>query len=82
MDQAYQTPAPGDAGARPGPEPLAIRRHTDRCFFAVEEVVEEADGSLRGYIVEGMLIDKDDVAQVRRGRHTCNPEQAPHTPRH
>ena len=45
--------------------PLAIRRHTDRCFFAVEEIVHHADGSLHGYIVDGILIDADDIAELR-----------------
>jgi hypothetical protein len=47
------------------PPPRALRRHTDRCFFPIDEVVEEPDGSVRGYIVEGHLIDKDDVAELR-----------------
>lgn len=69
MAQGYQQPhehePPGrDADATPPPA-LAIRRHTDRCFFDVEEVVEEPDGSVRGYIVAGHLIDKDDVAELR-----------------
>ena len=38
---------------------LAIRRHTDRCFFEVEELAPH------GYIVEGIFIDEDDVAEVR-----------------
>jgi hypothetical protein len=45
---------------------LALRRHTDRCFFTVEEVLPEADGSLRGFLVEGVLIDPDDVAELVR----------------
>ena len=61
---------------------MAIRRHTDRCFHMVEEVVPEgpigdipADqalvrggkipGGVRGYIVDGVMIDADDVAEVR-----------------
>jgi hypothetical protein len=40
---------------------LAIRRHTDRCFHRVEEVVEGKHG---GYIVDGILIPRDDVAEV------------------
>ncbi len=63
---------------------LAIRRHTDRCFHAVEEVVPEGPieakaggtagvvgdklrgpGGVRGYIVDGVMIDADDVAEVR-----------------
>lgn len=38
---------------------LAIRRHTDRCFFRVEELAPH------GYIVDGVWIDEDDVAEVR-----------------
>ncbi|MEZ6191908.1 MAG: hypothetical protein R3C45_11570 [Phycisphaerales bacterium] len=61
---------------------LAIRRHTDRCFHMVEEVVPEGPigdrpagtppvrggiipGGVRGYIVDGVMIDADDVAEVR-----------------
>jgi hypothetical protein len=50
---------------------LAIRRHTDRCFHEVEEIVPEglaADGTetgVRGYIIDGVMIDADDVAEVR-----------------
>jgi hypothetical protein len=49
---------------------LAIRRHTDRCFHAVEEVVPEgpmdsASAGIRGYIIDGVMIDADDVAEVR-----------------
>jgi hypothetical protein len=40
---------------------LAIRRHTDRCFHRVEEVIE---GKLGGYIVDGILIPREDVAEV------------------
>lgn len=48
---------------------LAIRRHTDRCFFKVEEVVEG-----EGYIVEGILIPLEDIAQVRHddGSGACH----------
>ena len=38
---------------------VAIRRHTDRCFLKVEELAPH------GYIVEGIFIDEDDVAEVR-----------------
>gem|GEM_PF-5098459 len=38
---------------------LAIRRHTDRCFHRVEEVVPD-----EGYIVDGILIPLDEVAQL------------------
>lgn len=48
------------------PPPLAIRRHTDRCFFAVQELLQAPDGSLDGFVVEGHRIDADDVAEVRR----------------
>lgn len=61
---------------------LAIRRHTDRCFHMVEEVVPEGPigdrpagtpqvrggtipGGVRGYIVDGVMIDAGDVAEVR-----------------
>lgn len=64
MDQGYHTDEPG-AG-------LAIRRHTDRCFFAVEEVVHEADGAVRGYVVDGIMIDRGDVAEVRHGSAGCD----------
>jgi hypothetical protein len=40
---------------------VAIRRHTDRCFHRVEEVVKGKHG---GYIVQGVLICEDDVAEV------------------
>jgi len=39
---------------------LAVRRVTDRCFHAVEEVVPG-----EGYIVDGFLIPLDEVAEVR-----------------
>ncbi|MEL7088922.1 MAG: hypothetical protein AAGL98_10875 [Planctomycetota bacterium] len=45
---------------------LALRRHTDRCFFRVEEVLPHADGTLRGFLAEGVMIDADDVAELRR----------------
>lgn len=54
MSQGYQNPHDDE-------DPnLAIRRHTDRCFFKVEEVVEG-----EGYIVEGILIPLDDIAETR-----------------
>lgn len=37
---------------------LAIRRHTDNCFLEVEQRVPG------GYIVEGMFIGDDEVADV------------------
>jgi hypothetical protein len=40
---------------------LAIRRHTDRCFHRVEEVVKGKHG---GYIVQGVLIPEEDVAET------------------
>ena len=52
---------------------LALRRHTDRCFFAVEEVVPHPGGGVRGFIVEGHLIDADDVAELRRGGSGASP---------
>ena len=45
---------------------LAIRRHTDRCFFRVEELVAGPGLTLAGFVVEGVMIDPDDVAEVRR----------------
>ncbi|MEO0514934.1 MAG: hypothetical protein AAF086_06520 [Planctomycetota bacterium] len=45
---------------------LALRRHTDRCFFRVEEVVPHADGSARGFLVDGVMIAADEVAELRR----------------
>lgn len=43
-------------------EIMGIRRPQDRCFHNVEEEVEE------GYIVEGILIPRDEVTEVRRAR--------------
>ncbi|MCX5660806.1 MAG: hypothetical protein NTW19_13955 [Planctomycetota bacterium] len=48
---------------------LAIRRHTDRCFHRVEEVVPE------GYIVEGILIPREEVAEVRPADEACPREE-------
>lgn len=53
--EASDDDAPGMAPGIPG---VAIRRHHDRCFHVVEEVVPE------GYIVQGVLIAHDEVAQV------------------
>ncbi|MEQ9455456.1 MAG: hypothetical protein RLN76_12795 [Phycisphaeraceae bacterium] len=39
--------------------PLAVRRATDRCFFAVEEITAE------GVIVEGFLIRFDEIEEFR-----------------
>lgn len=61
---------------QPNPESdgprLAIRRHTDRCFHEVEEVVYRTThpdgpgtGEVLGYIIDGVMIDPDDVAEVR-----------------
>jgi len=44
---------------------LAVRRHTDRCFFAVEEVVHEPDGAVAGYVVDGVMMAADEIAEVR-----------------
>ncbi len=64
MSQGYHIPDDED-----DPK-LVIRRHTDRCFFKVEEVVEG-----EGYIVDGILIPLDDVAQVREDdSDVCNHE--------
>lgn len=48
------------------PPRLALRRHTDRCFFRVEEVVPWPDGEVRGFLVDGVMIEVDDVAELRR----------------
>ena len=53
MSPAYQIGRDDD----PSPH-LAIRRHTDRCFFAVEQVTDE------GYIVERVMIGRDEVAEM------------------
>lgn len=39
---------------------VAIRRHTDRCFHAAEEEYPD------GFIVQGILIPRDEVAEIRR----------------
>ena len=63
---------------------LAIRRHTDRCFFAVEELVPGPGARLAGFVVEGHLISPDEVAEVRRldakGPPACHPSPARSTP--
>jgi hypothetical protein len=60
-----------DALADEHAQGLAIRRHTDRCFHTVEEFVPGPHG---GYIVQGVLIHQDDVAEVRTlsGTPTCD----------
>jgi hypothetical protein len=40
---------------------LAVRRHTDRCFHRVEEIVR---GKHAGYIVQGVLIPLEEVAET------------------
>ncbi|MEM6551281.1 MAG: hypothetical protein AAF750_04050 [Planctomycetota bacterium] len=56
-----QTPqAPIDPDA-----PVAVRRHADRCFFASEETVLDADGQPTGYIVDGILWPMHDIAETR-----------------
>lgn len=45
---------------------LALRRHTDRCFFRVEEIVPHPDGTLRGFLIDGVMIAVEDVAELRR----------------
>lgn len=64
-DPAPEPAAAGadDAAADPN---LAIRRHTDRCFHRVEEVVAGSPTSGGGgFIVDGVLIPHDEVAEVR-----------------
>lgn len=77
MDAGYNNAMPSEHqkdGDSTPPRPtsgLAIRRHTDRCFHAVEEVVpvglakNGAEKGVRGYIIDGVMIDVDDVAEVR-----------------
>ena len=43
-------------------EMLGIRRHQDRCFHPVEEEVEE------GYIVDGILVPRDEIAEVTKAK--------------
>jgi len=51
--------APGRAADSEDDDPrLAVRRATDRCFHRVEEVVAG------GYIVDGFMIDEDDVVET------------------
>lgn len=59
-------PIRNDDNANANETPLAIRRHTDRCFHQVEEVADRPDGTIEGYIVEGVMIPADEVAQVKR----------------
>lgn len=49
----------------------AVRRHTDRCFFAAEEVVHGPGGEVEGYVVEGVMWGIDDVAEVRPMTHAA-----------
>ncbi len=78
MAPAYQIGRVDDPPPR-----LAIRRHTDRCFFAVEQVTSD------GFIVEGVMIGRDEVAEVieldEQGEpvRPCNDEASrdAHTPR-
>lgn len=48
-------------------EILGVRRHTDRCFHAAEEEVEE------GYIVQGVLFPRDEIVEVRITRRDLPP---------
>lgn len=61
MADASYPRTPADDGDPHGDPRLAIRRHTDRCFHRVEEVVP---GTMGGFIVEGVLILRDEVAEV------------------
>jgi len=58
-------PTPDEGEARPG-----VRRHSDRCFQAVEKLVKNPDGTREGYIVEGFLIPVDEIAEVCRLNET------------
>jgi hypothetical protein len=58
VDQGYHTdPSPTPQDAEDDPR-LAVRRDTDRCFHRVEEQTPD------GYIVEGVLFTRDEVAEV------------------
>ncbi|MEM6750707.1 MAG: hypothetical protein AAGA57_05525 [Planctomycetota bacterium] len=72
------TPAPDPAPDADPPPGLAVRRATDRCFFAVEEIVHDPQGRLEGYVVEGFLIPADEVAEVRTHAPACGPDAEPH----
>ncbi len=69
----------GDQAAA-GATRLALRRHTDRCYFAVDEVVHHGDGTLAGFVVEGNLIAPEDVADLKEtgpdGGELCEPRFA------
>ena len=44
---------------------IAIRRHGDRCFHEVEEMVFSAGcGGGCGYIVDGIMVMPEDVAEM------------------
>ena len=53
------------------PPPLAVRRHTDRCFFAVEEVLTDPTGAVDGFVVEGFRVPVEEVAELRREGGGC-----------
>ncbi|MEM7682265.1 MAG: hypothetical protein AAF288_09955 [Planctomycetota bacterium] len=76
MTPANLPPRTTESDADPPPG-LAVRRSTDRCFFAVEESVYDARGELEGYVVDGFLIPAEDVADVRTHGPTCG-EQGNH----
>jgi hypothetical protein len=60
MSPAYQ-PSPGPTdGEADHDHRWSIRRHRDRCFHAAEEFVPG-----RGYVVQGVLIPLEEIAQVR-----------------
>lgn len=65
MDQDYHNKVRARSKDGEPPPGLALRRRGDRCFHAVEEVVRE------GYIVEGLLILVEDVAEMREDAAAC-----------
>lgn len=52
---------------------VAIRRHTDRCFHAADEEWDD------GFVVEGIFIPREEVAEIRRDADHVPPCRAPGT---
>ena len=66
---------PGDVDA--DPPPLALRRATDRCFFAVDELRLGPGGEVTGFVIDGFAVPLDEVAELRRSPEgdVCAPPQ-------
>lgn len=67
MDEAYHKAFFERFGDDDFP-PLAVRRHTDRCFFRVEEITPD------GCVVEGHLFTIDEIAELREQQGDDAPE--------